>query len=271
MNNRIYKEHVSIKKFGQNFLINEIIITRIIQNMNLITSNNIIEIGPGFGALTFPICNFINKMTVLEIDENIVVFLMQSIYSKKIKVLLTDVMKFNFIYFFSNKKNILYRFIGNLPYNISSCFFLSTIKYIQNIHDMYFMFQKEVANRLLASPGTKEYGRLSVIAQYFYHIKFIMYVDKVNFFPIPKVDSIFLQFIPYKLCSQNEREKYFFALEFITRLAFKHRRKFLNNNLSNLFSKNELLSLGIDPYSRAENISVSQYFLLAKKFLKIKI
>ncbi|VFP81390.1 16S rRNA (adenine(1518)-N(6)/adenine(1519)-N(6))-dimethyltransferase RsmA [Buchnera aphidicola] len=270
MNDLIYKKHISIKKFGQNFLINKKIINKIIEKINFIKNDNVIEIGPGFGALTFPICSFIKKMTVLEIDENIVFFLLQSIYFKKIKVILTDVMKFNFIYFFSDKKNILYRFIGNLPYNISSCFFLSTIRYIQNIYDMHFMFQKEVANRLLASPGNKEYGRLSVIAQHFYYIKSIINVNKCNFFPIPKVDSVFLQFIPREIYPQSKIEKYFFALELITRNAFQHRRKFLNKNLSKLFSKNQLFSLGINPYVRAENIRVSQYFLLAKEFLKIQ-
>ncbi|VFP83569.1 16S rRNA (adenine(1518)-N(6)/adenine(1519)-N(6))-dimethyltransferase RsmA [Buchnera aphidicola] len=269
MNRFIYKKHIPVKRFGQNFLKNKTIINKIIQKIYLNKVDNFIEIGPGLGALTFPICNIVNTITVLEIDENIISFLLQSKYSKKIKIILTDVMKFDFQYFFSLNKNILYRLVGNLPYSISTCLLIELIQYNSYIFDMNFMFQKEVACRLLATPSSKEYGKLSVLAQYFYKIIPICSIDKYNFFPNPKIDSMFLRFIPYRVHNQNQINRYFFALEKITRVAFQHRRKFLIKNLFKLFSQKTLLKFNISPFSRAEDVSVHQYSLLAKNFLKL--
>ncbi|MGI4816583.1 MAG: 16S rRNA (adenine(1518)-N(6)/adenine(1519)-N(6))-dimethyltransferase RsmA [Janthinobacterium lividum] len=269
MNKFMYKKHIPVKRFGQNFLKNEIIIAKIVQSMNLNSSDYVIEIGPGLGALTFPICEIVDKITVLEIDENIIFFLLCHRYNKKMNIILTDVMKFDFRYFFSLKKDVLYRLIGNLPYNISICFFLKMILYNLHIYDMHFMFQKEVAHRLLANPGNKEYGKLSVIAQFFYKITPIISVDKFDFFPEPKINSIFLRFVPYNNKYDDYGiEKYFFALELITRTAFQHRRKLLKSNLSNMFSEKLLLKLNIYSFFRAENVSVYQYSLLVKNFLK---
>ncbi|VFP81014.1 Ribosomal RNA small subunit methyltransferase A [Buchnera aphidicola (Cinara kochiana kochiana)] len=269
MNGLIYKKHIPVKRFGQNFLKNKIIINKILQQMYLKNIDNFIEIGPGLGALTFPICNVVNKITVLEIDENIVFFLLQSKYNKKMQIILTDVMKFDFQYFFSLHENILYRLVGNLPYSISTCLLINLIQYNSYILDMNFMFQKEVACRLLAIPGSKEYGKISILAQYFYKIIPICDIDKCNFFPSPKIDSVFLRFIPYRIHNQKQINRYFFALELITRIAFQHRRKFLNKNISKLFSQQTLLKCDIHPFSRAEDVSVYQYYLLAKNFLKL--
>ncbi|VFP77665.1 16S rRNA (adenine(1518)-N(6)/adenine(1519)-N(6))-dimethyltransferase RsmA [Buchnera aphidicola] len=269
MNRIMYKKHIPVKRFGQNFLKNDIIIKKIIQSMNLNNFDNVIEIGPGLGALTFPICEIIDKITVLEIDENIIFFLLCHKYNKKMNIILTDVMKFDFRYFFSLKKDVFYRLVGNLPYNISICFFLKMILYNLHIYDMHFMFQEEVAYRLLANPGHKKYGKLSVMAQFFYRITPITPVDKFDFFPKPKINSIFLRFVPYNhKYDDYSIEKYFFALELITRTAFQHRRKLLKSNLSNIFSEKLLLKLNIHSFFRAENVSVYQYSLLVKNFLK---
>ncbi|VFP85712.1 Ribosomal RNA small subunit methyltransferase A [Buchnera aphidicola (Cinara pseudotaxifoliae)] len=270
MNRSMYTKHIPVKRFGQNFLKNKIIINKIIQKMNLSKFDYIIEIGPGLGALTFPICDIVDKITVFEIDENIIFFLLCHQYNEKMNIILTDVMQFDFRYFFSLKRGVLYRLVGNLPYNISVCFFFKMIICNLHIHDMHFMFQKEVADRLLANPGNKEYGKLSVIAQFFYKIKPITTVDKFDFFPTPKIDSVFLRFIPYtNKYNKYDIERYFFAIELITRTAFQHRRKLLKNNLSKMFSETLLLKLDIHLFSRAENVSVHQYSLLAKNFLKL--
>ncbi|ABJ90566.1 16S rRNA (adenine(1518)-N(6)/adenine(1519)-N(6))-dimethyltransferase RsmA [Buchnera aphidicola] len=271
MRSLIYKNHVPIKKLGQNFLQNKEIINQIINLININKNDNIIEIGSGLGALTFPICRIIKKMIVLEIDEDLVFFLTQSLFIKKLQIIIADIIKFDFCCFFSLQKYKKYRFIGNLPYNIATIFFLKTIKFLYNIIDMHFMFQKEVAKRLLATPGTKEYGRLSIIAQYFYKIETVINVNKFNFFPTPKVDSTFLRFTPKYFNSKYKIDKHFSVLELITRFSFQHRRKFLNNNLISLFSTKELISLDIDPYSRAENVSLIQYCKLMKYYLKRKI
>ncbi|VFP78074.1 Ribosomal RNA small subunit methyltransferase A [Buchnera aphidicola (Cinara cuneomaculata)] len=271
MNRFTYERHIPVKRFGQNFLKNKTIINTIIQKMHLKTIDSVIEIGPGLGALTFPICNIVEKITVLEIDENIIFLLLKSKYYKHVKMILTDVIKFDFHYFFSLNTSILYRLIGNLPYNIATCLLINLIQYNVYIFDMHFMFQKEVAHRLLAIPGNKKYGKLSVLAQYFYKIIPVLDVDRYNFFPAPKVDSVFLRFIPYNKFNQNKINRYFFALEQITRMAFQHRRKFLINNLSKLFSEKTLLKFNINPFLRAEDVSIHQYYLLAKNFLKLYV
>ncbi|WP_075433707.1 16S rRNA (adenine(1518)-N(6)/adenine(1519)-N(6))-dimethyltransferase RsmA [Buchnera aphidicola] len=265
----MYIKNRPIKRLGQNFLINKDIIDKIIQKIGLHHDDNIFEIGPGFGALTFPICDIVRfNITVLEIDKRIVFFLSKCKYSKQLNIILIDAMKFDFQLFFSLQKNILYRFIGNLPYGISTSFFLYITPYHNNILDIHFMFQKEVANRIIAKPGTKEYGRLSIMAQYFYFITPILRVQKHNFFPTPKVDSIFLKFKPYYKYNRDETLQHYSALQLITRKAFQHRRKLLYKNLSLLFSKKELLKVTINPLARAENISVHQYYLLVNYFLK---
>ncbi|VAX76353.1 16S rRNA (adenine(1518)-N(6)/adenine(1519)-N(6))-dimethyltransferase RsmA [Buchnera aphidicola] len=271
MNKFIFNQHTPIKKLGQNFLKNKIIISKIINLIDLNYTDHVIEIGPGFGALTFPMCDIVDKITILEIDEKIVFFLSQCLLHDKLNIILTDAMRFDFKYFFSLKKNVIYRFVGNLPYNISTSFFLLVTKYYYNIYDMHFMFQKEVAERLLASPDTKSYGRLSIIAQCFYRIVPLLSVNKLNFFPIPKVDSIFLRFRPNNFIDSKDLLSHYTSLGIVTRISFSHRRKLLYKNLSGLFSKKELLSLNIDPYARAENIPVSQYIQLAKIFLKNKL
>jgi 16S rRNA (adenine1518-N6/adenine1519-N6)-dimethyltransferase len=255
----MYKNYPK-KKYGQHFLVNDAIIEAIIKQINPNKKERLVEIGPGLGALTKPISVLVEKLTVIEIDCKILNFLKNHSYYSKLVVFCDDVLRFNFLNLF-NENNQLLRIFGNLPYNISTVLILLLFKQIEIIHDMHFMLQKEVAERLVANPGNKAYGRLSIIAQYYCNNKILLNVNAENFWPIPKVDSVFVNLIPHM------HAPYFVndikVLSHITKIAFQNRRKIVRHSLKPLFSEKNLIQLSIDPKCRAENISVLQYCQLS--------
>ncbi|QCI21458.1 16S rRNA (adenine(1518)-N(6)/adenine(1519)-N(6))-dimethyltransferase RsmA [Buchnera aphidicola (Hyadaphis tataricae)] len=253
-------KHYPRKKYGQHFLVNDTIIDAIIKKINPNKKETLVEIGPGLGALTKPISILVEKLTVIEIDCKILNFLKNNSYYSKLVVFCDDVLRFNFLDLF-NESNQLLRIFGNLPYNISTVLILFLFKQIAIIQDMHFMLQKEVAERLVANPGNKAYGRLSIIAQYYCNNKILLNVNAENFWPIPKVDSVFVNLIPHI------HAPYFVydinVLSNITKIAFQNRRKIVRHSLKSLFSEKNLIQLSIDPKCRAENISVLQYCQLS--------
>ena len=154
--------HTPRKRFGQNFLIDDQVINQIISTIAPKTDDNIIEIGPGKGALTFPIAEYLDHLNVIEIDRDLISIL-NAQNNNKITIFNADALTFDFNHF-STK----IRVIGNLPYNISSPLLFHLLNYRKNIIDMTFMLQKEVVERIVATPGTKAYGRLSVVIQAFF-------------------------------------------------------------------------------------------------------
>lgn len=261
-------KYVPNKKLGQNFLVNKEIIHKIVTIINPQYLDKILEIGPGLGALTYPIGNLVQELIVLEIDEKIILSLLKFKSKNSLRIILANAIKFQYFFLFLEDVKVKFRFIGNLPYNISTNFLLKIIRYKNNIYDMNFMFQKEVAERILAKPNTKKYGRLSIIVQSFFDVSFSLFVCKSNFFPVPKVDSIFLKFLPINKTYIYSFNKYFLAIGLVTKIAFRCRRKILRNSFKNIFCSNKLLSLGINPFLRAENLSVLQYFKLSEYFIK---
>ncbi|CUR53079.1 16S rRNA (adenine(1518)-N(6)/adenine(1519)-N(6))-dimethyltransferase RsmA [Buchnera aphidicola] len=257
MYNKFLKKHSPIKRLGQNFLKNSFIISKIIDQMNIQYQDHMIEIGSGLGALTVPISQIVKKLIVLEIDEKLVFFLSKNIFSNIVRIFLVNALNFNYKLFLKKYDGILFRIFGNLPYNISTLFLLKIMKVNEYIFDMHFMFQKEVADRIIALPNTKKYGRLSIVTQYFYNIKIILHATQEDFFPKPKVDSTFLKFIP--IFKKKNIKKYLILLGYVTQIAFKNRRKIIKNSLGILFNEKTLLSLGINPLNRPENITVLQY------------
>lgn len=261
MNRYIYKGHIVHKNLGQYFLINKMVIANIVKAIHPLYDDLLVEIGPGLGSLTLPIGNFVNKLFAIELDKDLVLYLLKNkfIFSNLI-IFEQNVMSFNFCYFsLISKKNM--RIFGNLPYNISVPLIFYLIKYIDHTQDMYFMMQKEVINKLISLPGSKDYCRLTVIVQYYYKIIFLFDISCKSFFPNPKVNSSFVKFIPrhhdiYKV--NNIR-----LFNLIVKSAFMYRRKMLRNSLSNFFSFKDIIKLGIDPNLRAENISVSDFCKLS--------
>ncbi|XBC42412.1 MAG: 16S rRNA (adenine(1518)-N(6)/adenine(1519)-N(6))-dimethyltransferase RsmA [Buchnera aphidicola (Meitanaphis elongallis)] len=253
-------KYIAKKRLGQNFLIDSDVINNIISSINPKKTDIMIEIGSGLGALTHYIYKFLNKLFLIEYDSDLVARLRLSYQNiDKITIFSKNVLEFNFVHI-EQKFYDSIRIFGNLPYNISVAILLYLFKY-NNIVDMHFMFQKEVANRLLASPGTKNYGRLSIISQYFCKMIRLFDINPTSFKPIPKVSSTFLRLVPYK--SRKYYVKNIKNLSKVTSLAFGQRRKIVRHSLSSLFSENVLIALGIDPMLRAENISIMQYCKLS--------
>lgn len=250
------KKHIPLKKFSQNFLIDSHIITKIVELINPKSNEALVEIGPGLAALTKPICKLIDELIIIEIDKCLLERLKKHSFYSKLIVFHKDALKVDYLELF-NKKNKLIRIFGNLPYNVSTSLILYLFKKIKIIKDMNFMLQKEVAQRLIASPGSKLYGRLSIIAQYYCNIKILLHVSPKCFRPVPKVDSIFVSLIPY-----TDYFPYFThnikVLSYITNLAFQKRRKILRHSLGKIFSEKVLITLNINPRLRPENISILQ-------------
>ncbi|CAL4319673.1 16S rRNA (adenine(1518)-N(6)/adenine(1519)-N(6))-dimethyltransferase RsmA [Buchnera aphidicola] len=260
MSKNRYKNCLPLKKFGQNFLIDKTIINKIIKFLDPQKNELLVEIGPGLAALTKPICQIVDSLIVIEIDAHLLKLLNGSEFLKKLIIFNQDALNFNYFKLFNKEKRLM-RIFGNLPYNISISLIINLFNYINNIKDMNFMIQKEVAQRLIAIPGSKKYGRLSILAQYYCNIEMIFQVLPKSFFPIPKVHSVFINLMPrknYTIYVQDIN-----MLSNLTRIAFQKRRKMLRHSLKSVFSLKRLIKLGIDPTSRAENISVVQYCQMA--------
>ncbi|ALD15105.1 16S rRNA methyltransferase [Buchnera aphidicola (Aphis glycines)] len=263
------KKHIPIKKFSQNFLVDLSVIKKIIKFINPQLNEILVEIGPGLAAITRPICDLIDHLIVIEIDKILLDRLKQFSFYSKLTVYHQDALAFDYIKLF-NKKNKLVRIFGNLPYHVSTSLILHLFKRINIIKDMNFMLQKEVAERLIATPGSKLYGRLSIISQYYCNIKVLLHVSSKCFKPVPKVESIFLNLTPY-----TDYFPYFTynvnVLSYITNLAFQKRRKILRHSLGKIFSEKVFIKLNINPKLRPENISILQYCQLSNYMIENNI
>ncbi len=261
MNNRLYQGHIARKRFGQNFLTDQCVIDSIIAAIHPQRGQIMIEIGPGLGALTKLISKFIDRIIVIELDLNLATRLANnSLLNKKLTIYKQDVMTVNFADI-ARKEGKLLRIFGNLPYNISTPLIFHLLIYTQVVCDMHFMLQKEVANRLVAQPDSKSYGRLSVMTQYYCNVLLIFDVPPTAFHPTPKVDSTLVRLVPHKVIPHPVYD--IRLLQLITMKAFNQRRKTIRNSLDNLFTPVQLIKLGIDDSLRAENLSIIQYCKLA--------
>ena len=245
-------KHVAKKKFGQNFLKDSSIIHAIIQSIQPLQNDLLVEIGPGLGALTKPLLEKTKHLFAIELDRDIVNW-MQNQYSKNnITIFNEDVLNFNLHQF--DKK---IRIVGNLPYNISTPILFKCIEDIKIITDLHFMLQKEVVDRMIAAPSSSEYGRLSVMLQYYFAMEHLVHVPKESFDPEPKVESSFVRLIPY--------DNYPFVANNIDQFgkivkeAFSQRRKTIRNTLKNFMNANDFENIDINPQLRAENLSVSDF------------
>ncbi|QCI16976.1 16S rRNA (adenine(1518)-N(6)/adenine(1519)-N(6))-dimethyltransferase RsmA [Buchnera aphidicola (Aphis helianthi)] len=264
------KKHIPLKKFSQNFLIDSNIIKKIIEFINPKLNETLVEIGPGLAALTRPICHLINELIIVEIDYSLLERLKKFSFYSKLVVFHQDALTFDYLELF-NKKNQLIRVFGNLPYNISTSLILYLFQKIQIIKDMNFMLQKEVAERLIASPGSKSYGRLSIIAQYYCNMTKLLNVSPKCFRPVPQVDSIFINLTPYATNYYPYFTHDVRVLSYITNLAFQKRRKILRHSLGQIFSEKVLITLDINPRLRPENISILQYCKLSNYMIENNI
>lgn len=261
MNNCVYQGHVVRKRFSQNFLHNSSIINAIVSAIDPEPGQAIVEIGPGLGALTEPVANRINTMTVIELDRDLAGRLASHpLLHSKLKIMQQDAMTVDFAVLSAEQGQPL-RIFGNLPYNISTPLMFHLFNYTHAIRDMHFMLQKEVVNRLVSSPNCKSYGRLSVMAQYYCNIISVLEVPSTSFRPAPKVASAVVRLMPYVTLPFPVRDLN--KLTMLTKLAFNQRRKTILNSLGNLFSAQQLAEQGVNPTMRAEKLSVEDYCRLA--------
>ncbi len=246
--------HKAKKKFGQNFLVDENIIADIVSAINPQFGDNMVEIGPGLGALTRPLLKRLKCLHVVEIDRDIIERL-ESDYpqpNEKLVIHAGDALKFDLATLPSPL-----RIAGNLPYNISSPLLFHFADHADRIADMHFMLQNEVVERMVAEPSTPAYGRLSVMLQYRFYMEKLLDVPPESFRPAPKVNSAIVRMIPLPADRIEVKNEALFAR--IVGAAFGHRRKTLRNTLREFLGENEFAELGINPQLRAENLSVSEF------------
>lgn len=261
MNNRVHQGHLARKRFGQNFLTDSYIIDSIVAAIHPQPGEAVIEIGPGLGALTEPVAERMDKMTVVELDRDLAQRLQTHPFiSSKLTIYQQDALTLDFNAIAQDAGQPL-RVFGNLPYNISTPLMFYLFSYTSAIKDMHFMLQKEVVNRLVAGPNSKAYGRLSVMAQYYCQIIPVLEVPPSAFRPAPKVDSAVVRLVPHTQLPYPVKD--IRLLSRITTEAFNQRRKTIRNSLGHLFSPEQLSNMGIDPGLRAENLSVANYCMLA--------
>ena len=259
---------IAKKSLGQNFLIDRIVIEKIVKITN-IKNKNILEIGPGTGNLTeYILQENPNYLTVIEKDENLCQKLFLR-FNEKIKIINNDVLKENLEIRNSNEKFTVF---GNLPYNISTeiiCRWVLNLKETYWFDELILMFQKEVADRIIAKENTSQFGRLAVLMNWRLNINKVFDIGPNSFFPKPKIDSSVLHFTP-----KNEFKKFRNSknIEIVTRTFFNQRRKMIKNPLKQLFKNTNEISdkLKIDLNLRPQNLSLLQYYEIISEYEKLR-
>lgn len=267
------------KSLGQNFLIDTNVLRNIVSCANLTTESGAIEIGPGIGALTEQLAKRCEKVVAFEIDQRLLPILQETlapyphvtvVHSDVLEADIHHVIKENF------KEGQSLWVVANLPYYVTTPILMKLLEEKLPIEGIVVMIQKEVAERIAAKPGTKEYGSLSIAAQYYANASTEIIVPKTVFVPQPNVDSAVL-----KLTLRNspavsvEDEAFFFR---VVKASFAQRRKTIMNNLThNLFTKNDkeqievvMTKCNIDPSRRGETLSMDEFASLANALLHLK-
>jgi 16S rRNA (adenine1518-N6/adenine1519-N6)-dimethyltransferase len=248
--------HRPRKRFGQNFLHDTGVIDRIAGAVHARANDHVVEIGPGQGALTESLVDSAGQLDVIELDRDLVPGLLAafSIYPN-FKLHSADALKFDFNTLPSDGEQL--RVVGNLPYNISTPLIFKLLENAAIIQDMHFMLQREVVERIAASPGSKSWGRLGIMAQYQCKVEHLFDVPPEAFNPPPKVQSAIVRLAPWQespwpCCDPVELRR-------IVQAAFAQRRKTLRNNLKGIIDNESLALLGIDPGARAETLELNQF------------
>ncbi|MCL6415411.1 16S rRNA (adenine(1518)-N(6)/adenine(1519)-N(6))-dimethyltransferase RsmA [Aestuariirhabdus sp. Z084] len=253
-------EHRARKRFGQNFLHDAGVINRIIRAIAPKSSDHLVEIGPGQGALTRDLVDSGARLDVVELDQDLVPLLLANFSLKdNFHLHQGDALRFDFSQLQQQGEKL--RVIGNLPYNISTPLMFHLLSYQDLIEDMHFMLQKEVVDRLAAGPGDKHYGRLGIMVQYYCQVDSLFPVGSGAFNPAPKVESAIVRLRPYKErphMAQDVKQ-----LETVVRTAFTQRRKTLRNALKSLITADSIESLGIDAASRPERITLAEFVAIS--------
>jgi 16S rRNA (adenine1518-N6/adenine1519-N6)-dimethyltransferase len=252
--------HSPRKRFGQNFLHDHNIIQNILSSIQASANEHWVEIGPGQGALTEPLLKKDLRLDVVELDRDLVVLLKSKFEQQAhIRIYSADALNFDFSSLVEGNEKL--RILGNLPYNISTPLMFHLLSFAYCIKDMHFMLQKEVVDRICATPGSKKYGRLSVMMQYYCETESLFDVPPESFDPIPQVMSAIVRLVPHS--QPPVQVKNVATLNRVVTQSFSQRRKTLRNSLKKLISEDEFKTLSIDSSKRAEMLSLSDFARLS--------
>ncbi|HMB56148.1 MAG TPA: 16S rRNA (adenine(1518)-N(6)/adenine(1519)-N(6))-dimethyltransferase RsmA [Arenimonas sp.] len=252
------------KNLGQHFLTDRSVIDNIVHALNLKPGDNLVEIGPGQGAITFPLLKKHGALTVIEFDRDLITPLMEASEGiGDLAIIHKDVLKVDFAKLAGDGR---VRLVGNLPYNISTPILFHVLEHAEAIVDMHFMLQKEVVDRMGAEPGSKVYGRLSVMLQAVCQVTPLFTIGPNAFRPPPKVDSAVVRLVPKPADQIGIVDPALF--EALVRNAFGQRRKTLRNAVQQLCSGDDIAAAGLRPDARAEQLPVSDFIALANHLAK---
>ncbi|HNV82733.1 MAG TPA: 16S rRNA (adenine(1518)-N(6)/adenine(1519)-N(6))-dimethyltransferase RsmA [Arenimonas sp.] len=248
------------KNLGQHFLVDRDIIDKIVMALKPAPEDFIVEIGPGQGAITFPILKKHGSLTVIEFDRDLITPLMESAEGiGELTIIHKDVLKVDFTKLAADRPAI--RLVGNLPYNISTPILFHVLEHAPAVRDMHFMLQKEVIDRMAAEPGSKVYGRLTVMLQARCEVTPLFMVPPHAFRPPPKVDSAVVRLVP--LASDKILIQDPVLFENLVRDAFGQRRKTIRNAMQALCTAEDIEAVGLRPDARAEQLPVADFIKLA--------
>ena len=248
--------HRPRKRFSQNFLVDEAIIDDIVTAISPQPGDRMVEIGPGLGALTRPLARRVQPLHVVEIDRDIVARLRAEFAPEKVVVHEGDALEFDLAALGSPL-----RVVGNLPYHISTPLLFHLAESVGALRDVHVMLQDEVVERMIASPGAANYGRLSVMLQYHFAIEKLLDVPASAFRPAPTVESAVARMVPHSTSSPRARDAK--LLEHTVAAAFSQRRKTLRNTLGKLLTPADFAALQIDPQARAQTLTVHDFVRIA--------
>ncbi|MBS0516800.1 MAG: 16S rRNA (adenine(1518)-N(6)/adenine(1519)-N(6))-dimethyltransferase RsmA [Proteobacteria bacterium] len=255
-----FAPHVTKKRFGQHFLHDKNILRRIVEYVAPRPGEHIVEIGPGEGALTLPLLRAAGSLTVIELDRDLIEPLRARANSVgKLAIVHRDVLEVDIAALAAGGG---IRLVGNLPYNISTPILFHCLDHAAAIRDMHFMLQKEVVERMAAGPGSKTYGRLSVMLQLRCTVESLFDVPPTAFSPPPKVDSAVVRLVPLPADKLAQADSD--VIERVVRTAFGQRRKTLGNALRGVADTGDLAAAAIDPRARAEQLPPSAFVALAR-------
>lgn len=261
-NSKVVQGHQARKRFGQNFLSSDFYISKIVQAIKPSTNDHIVEIGPGLGAITELLLQKTGQLDVVELDRDLIPRL-ESKFSQydNFNIHQSDALKFDFTQL-QTQPNQRLRIVGNLPYNISTPLIFHLLQQRHVVQDMYFMLQKEVVERICAAPATKQYGRLSVMTQYYCQTSMLFVVPPGAFSPAPKVDSAIVGLKPYSILPKPVDNPE--LLSKIVTAAFNQRRKTIRNSLSQWLNNDDFTTLGISSTERAERLSLDDFVAICQ-------
>ncbi len=247
------------KQLGQHFLADRHYIDKIVMAVNPKDGDRLVEIGPGQGAITLPLLRVHPTLTVIEFDRDLIAPLTAAAEPLgDLTIVRGDVLRVDFTALAAGEP---IRLVGNLPYNISSPILFHALEHAAVVRDMHFMLQKEVVDRMAAGPGSKVYGRLSVMLQAYCQVTSLFVVPPGAFRPPPKVDSAVVRLVPRDPASVNINDHKRFAE--VVKAAFGQRRKTLRNALNNVVTAEQFAAAGVRPDARAEQLDVAEFIALA--------